>query len=129
MFTSACDHLWYSKRNSGAALSQIQKSVMPPTRISERCVLGMVSKYRASASMPEATALALRIAQKTGGIARSTFYEQVFNVPTTAHILGGCCMGDSEASGVIDHQHRMYGYDGLYVVDGSAISANIGVNW
>jgi cholesterol oxidase len=83
---------------------------------------------RPSASMPEATALALRIANKTGGIARSTFYEQVFNVPTTAHILGGCCMGDSEQSGVIDHQHRVYGYDGLYVIDGSAISANVGVN-
>jgi cholesterol oxidase len=83
---------------------------------------------RPSASMPEATELALRIAQKTGGIARSLFFEQLFNVPTTAHILGGCCMGDSSASGVIDHQHRVYGYDGLYVVDGSAISANVGVN-
>ena len=49
-------------------------------------------------------------------------------IPTTAHILGGCCMGDSAANGVIDAQHRVFGYDGLYVVDGSAISANIGVN-
>jgi cholesterol oxidase len=78
--------------------------------------------------MPEATELALRIAQKVGGLARSTFYEQVFNVPTTAHILGGSCMGDSAATGVIDHQHRVFGYDGLYVIDGSAVSANIGVN-
>jgi cholesterol oxidase len=83
---------------------------------------------RPSASMPEATELALRIAQKVGGLARSTFYEQVFNVPTTAHILGGSCMGDSAATGVIDHQHRVFGYDGLYVIDGSAVSANIGVN-
>jgi cholesterol oxidase len=37
-------------------------------------------------------------------------------------------MGDSEQSGVIDQQHRVFGYDGLYVIDGSAISANIGVN-
>ncbi len=83
---------------------------------------------RPSASMPEATDLALKIAEKTGGIARSTFYEQVFNIPTTAHILGGCCMGDSPETGVIDHRHRVYGYDGLYVIDGSAISANPGVN-
>jgi len=83
---------------------------------------------RPSAAMPEATELALRIASKSGGIARSTFYEQIFNVPTTAHILGGCCMGDSPDSGVIDHQHRVFGYQGLYIIDGSAISANVGVN-
>jgi cholesterol oxidase len=83
---------------------------------------------RPSASMPEASDLALRIAEKSGGIARSTFYEQVFNVPTTAHLLGGCCMGDSPATGVIDARHRVYGYEGLYVVDGSTVSANPGVN-
>jgi cholesterol oxidase len=83
---------------------------------------------RPSAAMPEATDLALQIAQKSGGIARSTFYEQIFNIPTTAHILGGCCMGDSAATGVIDGAHRVFGYDGLYVIDGSAISANVGVN-
>jgi cholesterol oxidase len=83
---------------------------------------------RPSASMPDATELALTIAKRVGGIARSSFTEQTFNVPTTAHILGGCCMGDSAESGVIDHRHRVYGYDGLYVVDGSAVSANVGVN-
>lgn len=83
---------------------------------------------RPNASMPEATALAQRIAQEAGGIACSPFFEQLFNLPTTGHLLGGCCMGDSAASGVIDHRHRVYGYEGLYVVDGSAISANVGVN-
>jgi cholesterol oxidase len=52
----------------------------------------------------------------------------VLGIPTTAHILGGCCMGDSPQTGVIDAQHRLYGYEGLYVVDGSAMSANPGVN-
>ena len=83
---------------------------------------------RPSASMPEATELALMIAKRVGGIARSSFTEQTFNVPTTAHILGGCCMGDDAQSGVIDHRHRVFGYEGLYVVDGSAVSANVGVN-
>jgi cholesterol oxidase len=81
-----------------------------------------------SARMPEATTLAHRIAEKSGGIARSLFYEQIFDMPTTAHILGGCCMGDSAATGVIDHKHRVFGYEGLYVIDGSAVSANVGVN-
>ena len=86
------------------------------------------SGERPNASLPEATELAQRIADKAGGIAWSPFFEQPFNRPTTGHILGGCCMGDSAQTGVIDHRHRVFGYDGLYVVDGSAISANVGVN-
>jgi len=46
----------------------------------------------------------------------------------TAHFLGGCAIGDSPESGVVDPYHRMYGHPGLHVVDGSAISANPGVN-
>jgi cholesterol oxidase len=83
---------------------------------------------RPSACIPEATDLALRIAEKSGGLARSLFFEQILNMPTTAHILGGCCMGNSAETGVIDHRHRIFGYEGLYVIDGSAVSANVGVN-
>ena len=46
----------------------------------------------------------------------------------TAHLLGGCVIGDSAAGGVVDAYHRMYGHPGLHVVDGSAVSANLGVN-
>jgi cholesterol oxidase len=53
---------------------------------------------------------------------------EIFNVPMTAHFLGGCAIGDSAATGVVDAYHRTYGYTGLHVVDGSAISANLGVN-
>ena len=49
-------------------------------------------------------------------------------VGAMAMILGGCVMGDSADTGVIDHRHRVFGHDGLYVIDGSAISANPGVN-
>jgi cholesterol oxidase len=83
---------------------------------------------RPSACIPEATELALSIAERSGGVARSMFLEQILNVPTTAHLLGGCCMGDSPATGVIDHRHRVFGYEGLFIVDGSAVSANVGVN-
>ena len=54
--------------------------------------------------------------------------ETLLGIPTTAHILGGCCMGSSAETGVIDHRHRVFGYDGLYVIDGAAVSANPGVN-
>jgi cholesterol oxidase len=81
-----------------------------------------------TSSIPEATDLAERVSEKIDGFAGSMVTEMILGTPTTAHILGGCCMGDSRDSGVIDHQHRVFGYDGLYVVDGSAISTNPGVN-
>lgn len=51
-----------------------------------------------------------------------------FNIPLTAHFMGGCAIGDSPETGVIDPYQRLYGHEGLHVVDGSAISANLGVN-
>jgi cholesterol oxidase len=83
---------------------------------------------RPKATIPEATELAMEIAKRSGGIPMSPVYEPVFDIPTTAHILGGCVMGDSKETGVIDVEHRVFGYEGLYVVDGSTISANPGVN-
>lgn len=81
-----------------------------------------------TANMPEAFDLAKRVADKMDGYPMTMVSETLMGIPTTAHILGGCCMGDSAGTGVIDHRHRVFGYDGLYVVDGSAISANPGVN-
>jgi cholesterol oxidase len=81
-----------------------------------------------TAHIPEATELAHRIADKLDGYPMNLFTETLMGIPTTAHILGGCCMGDSPETGVIDSQHRVFGYQGLYVTDGSAISANPGVN-
>ena len=83
---------------------------------------------RPRASIPEASALAERVAAKLDGMATSLANETLLDVPTTAHILGGCCMGDGPANGVIDARHRVFGYPGLFVIDGSAISANPGVN-
>ena len=61
------------------------------------------------------------------GYAGGTMGEP-FNVPMTAHFIGGCAIGDSPETGVVDPYQRLYGYEGLHVIDGSAISANLGVN-
>ena len=61
------------------------------------------------------------------GFAGGTIGEP-FNVPMTAHFIGGCTIGNSPKTGVVDPYQRLYGYDGLHVVDGSTISANLGVN-
>ncbi|MGD0741712.1 MAG: GMC family oxidoreductase [Acidimicrobiales bacterium] len=68
-----------------------------------------------------------RIARRIGGFAAGG-WNDVFNVPMTAHILGGAVIGDSAATGVVDPYQRVYGHPGLHVTDGAAISANLGVN-
>jgi len=55
-------------------------------------------------------------------------WNDVFNIPMTAHFLGGAVIGDSPETGVVDPYHRVYGHEGLHVVDGAAVSANLGVN-
>ncbi|MEU4802080.1 GMC family oxidoreductase [Actinosynnema sp. NPDC023587] len=69
----------------------------------------------------------LLAAEHIGGVAGGTWGE-LFDIPLTAHFIGGCPIGADAASGVIDPYHRVHGYPGLSVVDGSAISANLGVN-
>ena len=80
------------------------------------------------ASIPEATNLALRAGEKIDGLPEGLVTELLFDTPTTAHILGGACMGATPQEGVIDARHRVFGYEGLYVIDGAAVSANPGVN-
>ena len=77
--------------------------------------------------IPAANEAMRRIAARIGGFPLNSVGEMV-DIPMTAHLLGGCVIGDSPSSGVIDAYHRMYGHPGLHVVDGSAVSANLGVN-
>jgi cholesterol oxidase len=77
--------------------------------------------------IPAAGEVAQRLADDVGGVAGQSIGD-VFNAPMTAHFLGGCVIGDSPATGVIDGYHRVFGNPGLHVVDGAAVSANLGVN-
>jgi cholesterol oxidase len=67
------------------------------------------------------------LAEEIGGMPGGSWGE-VFNIPITAHILGGAAIGASAESGVVDPYHRVFGHPGLHVVDGAAVSANLGVN-
>ena len=69
-----------------------------------------------------------RYAEKTDSIPSGTINESLFNIPMTAHILGGCPMGLNDQDGVVDLNGQIYNYPGLYVVDGSIMPANPGVN-
>ncbi|WP_137993875.1 GMC oxidoreductase [Streptomyces vilmorinianum] len=77
--------------------------------------------------IPEATRAASLLAEEINGFAGSNIGE-LMGTPLTAHFLGGCPIGADAASGVIDPYHRLFGHPGISVVDGAAVSANLGVN-
>ncbi|WP_433344658.1 FAD-dependent oxidoreductase [Micromonospora sp. CA-111912] len=77
--------------------------------------------------IPAGNAAARLLAEEIGGTPGGALTEP-FNIPMTAHILGGAVIGVTPADGVIDPYHRVHGHPGLHVVDGAAVSANLGVN-
>jgi len=81
-----------------------------------------------SAAMPLARDLAHATSEEVEGNPFVMVTEAVLGTPLTAHILGGCVIGRDASDGVIDLDHKVFGYENLYVCDGSAISANPGVN-
>ena len=78
--------------------------------------------------IPKANEFAQKFAQLTGGFPMSMLPEILFDVPGTAHCIGGCVIADSRAHGVVDHQHHVFGYKNMYICDGSVVAANLGVN-
>ncbi len=76
-----------------------------------------------------ARVVAKRLAEATGEYTTAGgAWSEVFDVPMTAHFLGGAAIGGDRSTGVVDPWHRLYGHPGISVVDGSTISANLGVN-
>ncbi len=77
--------------------------------------------------IPEANEVAERVAKNYGGIAGGNI-GNLIGSPFTAHFVGGCVIGKSKSDGVIDPYHRVWGYPTLHILDGSTITANLGVN-
>ncbi|MEU8803343.1 GMC family oxidoreductase [Spirillospora sp. NPDC048819] len=67
------------------------------------------------------------LAEELDATPGGTWFD-LFNIPTTAHFIGGCVIGETPETGVIDPYHRVHGHPGLHIVDGSAVTANLGVN-
>jgi cholesterol oxidase len=80
------------------------------------------------ACIPQANVFAEKMAEQFGGTPVTGITEILFNVPTTAHILGGATMGENSGTGVIDGENRVFNYKNMYVCDGSVVSANLAVN-
>ena len=77
--------------------------------------------------IPAANEVVRKIAEKNGGIAGGHIGDLI-GAPFTAHFVGGCVIGDSQETGVIDPYHRVWNYPTLHVVDGASVTANLGVN-
>lgn len=97
-------------------------------RLGRRNLKAEVDGEPMPSNLPIARTSAKLLADHIGGIAQNVAAESLFNMPATAHILGGCLMGDSPETAVIDARHEVYNYPGLYVCDGSVVPANLGVN-
>jgi len=78
--------------------------------------------------VPDAKNLAEQYAEIVNGKPIVLLTETLLGIPTTAHILGGAVMGRDASEGVIDKDNQVFGYHNMYICDGSAISANPGVN-
>ncbi len=78
--------------------------------------------------IPVANRAAGHAAEVLGGEPLGSVFEALLDVPTTAHLIGGCPLSDDPRHGVVDPYHRVHGHPGLHVCDGSVITANLGVN-
>jgi len=78
--------------------------------------------------LPAANAAGKALAAKMPGQAKNAITEVLLNTPLTAHIMGGCVIGADRDHGVIDKRCQVFGYENMYIVDGAALPANLGVN-
>ncbi|MCF7800607.1 MAG: GMC family oxidoreductase [Candidatus Marinimicrobia bacterium] len=88
----------------------------------------MPKEHKIPSYIPIANKVTKRLAEKMNGRPLSILPEVLFDVTSTAHILGGCRMSETPETGVVDFQGKVHGYDNLYVVDGSIVPVNLGVN-
>ncbi|GAA4716226.1 GMC family oxidoreductase [Isoptericola chiayiensis] len=121
----------WSERTLIALVMQTEDNSL--TTVTRRGLLGrrMTSVQGGGEPNPSWIPLGHRVvramADRMGGTAGGSLADP-FDVPMTAHILGGCTIGGTPQTGVIDPYHRVHGYPDLHVVDGSAVTANLGVN-
>ena len=122
---------WSERTMIALVMQHLDNSITTFTRRNRFGIRRFLSKQGHGAPnptwIPVGNEVTRRIAEKIDGVAGGTWGE-LFNIPLTAHFLGGAAIGDSPEHGVIDPYHRVYGYPTLSVHDGAAISANLGVN-
>ena len=84
--------------------------------------------YEIHAQVKGAHELTREFAERTNGVPMGSLGENLLNLPTTAHILGGAPIGKDASESVVDETFQVHNYPGLYIIDGSIMPANPGVN-
>ncbi|MDH6578098.1 GMC family oxidoreductase [Kitasatospora sp. MAP5-34] len=124
-------HRWSEKTIIGLVMQSLDNSITVSLKKSGPGKGKLTSRQGHGAPnptwIPAAEHGANALAAEINGFAGSTVGE-IFDIPMTAHFIGGCPIADSPETGVVDPYQRLYGYPGISVVDGSTISANLGVN-
>jgi cholesterol oxidase len=124
--------LWIPGQSARTSILLVMQSDENHLRL-RRKRIGLVSELppdgkRIPAYIPIANQVTRRMAEKMNGYPKGSWFEVLLNAPTTAHILGGCVMGNTPEEGVVDQQGRVFGYPGLYVADGSVVPVNLNAN-
>ena len=122
---------WSERTMIALVMQHLDNSITTYTKRTKLGFRRMVSKQGHGEPnptwIPVGNEVTRRLAKKIDGVAGGTWGE-LFNIPLTAHFLGGAAIGDSPEHGVIDPYQRVYNYPTMYVVDGASVSANLGVN-
>ena len=127
---------WSERTVIGLVMQSLDNSITVSARrrgrrwvLSSRQGQGVPNPSWIPAAHTSIRAVARRLGERLGDrVDAGGTFGDVLDVPMTAHFLGGAVIGTDERSGVIDPYHRAHGYPRLHVVDGSTISANLGVN-
>ncbi|MHC0433685.1 GMC oxidoreductase [Streptomyces sp. O3] len=124
---TATTYRWSERTIIGLVMQTHDNSLT--TRLGRRGALTVEQGHGAPnpVHIPQGWQAAGLLAERIGGFAGTNLGE-LTGRPLTAHFLGGCPIGANAEEGVIDPYHRVYGHPGLSVVDGAAVSANLGVN-
>ena len=93
-----------------------------------RMIIDNSGQKRVPSYIPVGQEVMHRYSRKVGGISLNAIHEILFNMSTTAHIIGGCPMGKTKEEGVVNDHFQVHGYPKMYILDGSIIPCNLGVN-
>jgi cholesterol oxidase len=125
-------HIYFSKDFAKKSVILLYMQHINSTLKLNRGLFGLRSKMSAgtvpTAFIPESKKLAEQVASIIDGKSFVIATEAITGIPTTAHILGGSVIGRTILDGVIDKDQKVFGYNNMYVCDGSAVSSNPGVN-
>jgi len=125
-------YIYFSKNFSKESVILLFMQHLDSTLRFKRGLFNLSSKVSTGTAPTSFIPMAKELAERTAKVIQGAPFvmatEVLFGIPTTAHILGGCVIGKNREEGVIDQNHKVFGYENLYVCDGSTISANPGVN-